>query len=356
MSTPLIVLIILGALVVLAVVVSLQMTLMRFVVLAWGILVWVVAKAITRVSAGRPRLGVSIMILAAVTQGAIGAWIVYLTTFVLSDYRLGASLGHELMIVGGMGAMLPATVFLRAAEVSQQTSVAFEPTSSGPIVLFLRSFATEGAFHDETPFFVGLRAESEEEEVAQLFAGAGLGEFVGLARPGQRFQELGAARVDIGSQDWQEAISRLIARSNAVAMQLGDSEALLWELDVIVRSGKLHRTLFFLPSAVDEDDLRTKYSTVLAKIANKSDYPRFPSELKAGARFLYFDDEGLAHVVVHPEEHSGNLAELLGPFFRHLGVANPTPPTEHINFIGKIVGAFLLLYVLVVHVLPRLGS
>jgi len=354
MSTMLLILIVLAILAILAIAMLFAPRVAGVFIFVWKFFVFLAADAMIRILSHRPRLASLVVVLAAAARGAIGAWFVYVVSFLLTDFEQFRSHSLDYVMIGGLIVMYPVAFVLRACEVSQNTSRPANLRASESVVLFLRSFRTEGAFRDESGFFVGTRVLSEEENVAEIFRAPDLGKFVALARPGERAQELGADRIDIGMRDWQEVVLRLLDRANAIVMRLGNSESLLWELDVVVRSGKLQQTLFMVPAAASADGMKQEYDDLIQKILNRPDYPRFPTTLNSRARFLYFDREGTPQVLMDPEKGTADVGDLLAPFFTQLGVSVPAKQLRPDNLIAKIMIACLAVYYLAIQLMPRI--
>jgi hypothetical protein len=321
---------------------------------AYGVMVFLLVDAMTRTLSGRRWASRLVAGLAAAARGVIAGWILYLMSFLVTDFRQALAGTHMFLVVGSLLAMFPVALVLRACEVSENMTVPLEAAVGGPVVLFLRSFTTDGIFHDEAPFLVGMRARSDEEELADLLRDSPLGRFVALAQPGQKFQELGPDRLAVGDREWKEVVSDLLARSSAVILRLGASESMLWELDAVVRSGKLPRTLFLLPAAPSGEEIAQKYRDLCSRIPGQPPYPAFPLELDKDARFLFFDAEGRAHVLTDSPDKPVPAVKLLAPFWEQLGVAAPKERLRPDAVLGKLVIACFAVCFLVWYFAPRI--
>jgi len=349
-ETLLIILVVAGALAVgLAVAVMPQL-----LFTAYGVIVFVLVNAMTRALSGRRWASALVAGLAATARGVIAAWIVYLISFLVTDLRLALRSEHSFLVLGSLMAMFPVAVVLRACEVSQNMAVPLETAGGGPVVLFLRSFTADGLFHDEAPFFTGMRARSDEEELADLLRDSSLGQFVALAQPGQKFQELGPDRLDIGDREWKEVVTELVSRASAVFLRLGASESVLWELDAVVRSGKLPRTLFLLPAASSSEEIAQKYRDLRSRIPDQRSCPAFPPELEKNARFLFFDAQGMAHVLTDSPDKPVPTVKLLASFWERLGVPPPNKGLRPDVVLGKLVAACFVIYLLVWYFGPKI--
>lgn len=130
--------------------------------------------------------------------------------------------------------------------------------SRGRYVLYLRAF-----YLDERPSapaerltFSGLRAE---EDASGLFGiGAEFSNYVeasiktafgqipllGLAG---HFDFFGPAQIRIGGADWHEKVATLCTHAKAIIYIVGGSSGLDWELEHIVSSNHLSKTIFVIP-------------------------------------------------------------------------------------------------------------
>lgn len=324
-----------------------------FLYALYGVGVFLLVDLMTRKLAGRIWASRLIAALAAALRGVIAAWVLYLVSFLVTDLHLALTYTHAAVIFASLGAMFPVALVLRACEVSENTAVPYKEGAVGPVVLFLRSFTTDGLFHEEADFFFGTRARSDEEDLADVLRNCRLGDFVALAHPGQRVQELGPDRLDIDGRDWKDVVSDLLSRANAVIMRLGTSESMLWELDAVVRSKKLHRTLLLLPVAHNEDDLEQKYRSVLSLIPDQPPYPAFPPKLEKDARFLFFDEQGSSCILTDPGGLTSNVAKRIAPFLNQLGVTVPKKRVNADNIVGILIGVSVGIYAIVWLFLPR---
>lgn len=121
-------------------------------------------------------------------------------------------------------------------------------------VLLLRSFADDGlrmrSRHLDRVGLIdrlALRRWERFEEVTGA-ALSRLGPLVAVGTPGERLPpELGAARVQFSHSEWQAGVARLTEQSTMIAMTLGRSEGLVWEMRRLATTGMLHKTVFLVP-------------------------------------------------------------------------------------------------------------
>lgn len=346
MSTPIIILIVIGALLAMAVIV-LSFTVAG--VIARNVVVLGLARA-PRLLSQHPRLTRGIAVGASAASGGLAAWIVYLATFLFSDADLARSNVSLMIMVASMIALTIPTAVLRACRISQTAAVSMEPLGTEPVALLLRSFASDGTLEREA---VGpIEILTEEEEIARILRGSTTGRFVALARPRQSFQEAGAERVDVGTGDWRDAVSQLVSRASVVVMRLANSEAVLWELDVVVKSGKLQQTLFLLPQVSTPEGM-IEYLEVVLKACELPGHPVFPSELEPDTRFLWIDRERKVQMLKQASADVP-LQVVLSPFLQRLGVKAPRTHLNIDNVVSTMAIMLGVAYCLVVLVWNRL--
>lgn len=103
-----------------------------------------------------------------------------------------------------------------------------------PPIVYLRSFRDDGGIVMEggTPFqwmmWVG-RAGSDEETIARILAR--LGPVIAVGKPGEPLPELGAARLYVAHDQWQERVLELIQQAQLVVIRIGSSQGVLWEIE-----------------------------------------------------------------------------------------------------------------------------
>lgn len=116
---------------------------------------------------------------------------------------------------------------------SAEAAMARDPR---PPVLYLRSFKDDGdanlgmassAWSRRVVNAVQL--SSVEEELAAVLHG--IGPVVAIGRPGEPLPELGAARLYVSHDAWQQAVGNLMRQAGLVVVRVGASPGVLWEVD-----------------------------------------------------------------------------------------------------------------------------
>lgn len=121
--------------------------------------------------------------------------------------------------------------------------VAVEQVARSPFVLYLRSFdddlarqETESLGHEQgellgTLFF---STRTQEERIAAVFKP--VGRVVAVGRPGESLPPVGAHRVYLPHDAWQDAVADLMSRAEFVVIAVGSGRGLVWELVHAVRN------------------------------------------------------------------------------------------------------------------------
>jgi hypothetical protein len=147
-------------------------------------------------------------------------------------------------------------------------------------VLYLRSFqrdleaaeaeiVTEGDNYStpQDESFRGWEVISTEEE--QIAAVLGMvGPVIAIGNPADVLPDLGAARIYLkNSSDWREIVTTLIARSSLVALHIGTTEGVMWELEQVLRNTPLKRLLLLISlSEKDYTIVKERIEAVLGPV------------------------------------------------------------------------------------------
>jgi TM2 domain-containing membrane protein YozV len=156
----------------------------------------------------------------------------------IADWMMGVGMVLFLLAVrGGLGLLRTGWKY---DAVPADVLLANDPR---PPVLYLRSFVDDGrilpaargrfASWMETartflpPFSYAF--VSFEQELARGLQR--VGPVVAIGRPGERLPELGASRLYVGDDEWQDRVSALMSQAALVVLQAGDTPSLWWEVE-----------------------------------------------------------------------------------------------------------------------------
>ena len=146
----------------------------------------------------------------------------------------------------------------RAARALARIGWKRERSDAGEVV-YLRSFGDDqlrlrSTLSARRPFveWFNIRGrEPFEESIAWELAI--IGPVIAIGRPGATRATLGAAREHISDANWQETIAERMASAQLIAVTIGATEGLTWELAHIAEHGHLDKCVFIVPPTSHED-------------------------------------------------------------------------------------------------------
>jgi len=105
-----------------------------------------------------------------------------------------------------------------------------------PPVLYLRSFRDDGVSllaeqggALRRRLMGALRLPAPEERMARILSR--VGPLVAIGKPGEPLPELGAARLYVAHDQWQQKVTELMRRAALVVVRVGSSPGVLWEIE-----------------------------------------------------------------------------------------------------------------------------
>jgi hypothetical protein len=179
-----------------------------------------------------------------------------------------------------------------------------------PPVVFLRSFAD-----DETryrPRFWRSRLKRHPSFGAWLLGGyrtyeerlahalRALAPVVTVGDPRERLPVLGADRLYLGDEQWQERVAGLLRRAQLVVLQVADTPSLVWEARQAVRTVEPHRLLLSIPvdTRQGEGPLFRRYEAFRRATTHVFPLPLPPPDALGDAQFLWFSPDWRPHPFV----------------------------------------------------------
>jgi tetratricopeptide (TPR) repeat protein len=245
------------------------------------------------------------------------------------------------------------------------SAIALTEQDKRPPVLYLRSFKDDSVAAGVpmwTLGFVGafLGMGTEEEQLAQVLNE--IGPFIALGRPTERLPQVGAARIYVSHDEWQDRVTQLMSQARLVVLRAGTTAGLWWEVKTAVEVAGPEKLLFVMPFT------KKQYAT-FRRTAKQflpcclpdytGGYTIIGSRLRA---ILYFDHDWTAHLL-KIRVFSLSINPLVSAFQRsfqpvieHLGLKTNTGQKAPLlnRFAKKIPGLFLLLGSLFVFVHSRI--
>lgn len=196
-----------------------------------------------------------------------------------------------LLAVSGLitGLLLSAAVWLLRQAMARAAPAAGQVLEEDrrPPLLYLRSFADDevsvrARWNRQRLRLenLGWPARDRFEEVVTRHL-ARYGPVIAVGQPGERVPKLGAAREYLPGQEWQQGVRSRMQNAAVVAVVLGRTGGLEWELAALVETGTLARTLMVVPP-VDDAEIQTRWHTTATAIS-RAGGPTLQPELAAGS-------------------------------------------------------------------------
>lgn len=291
----------------------------------------------------------------------------------IADVVVGPIVGVAFGLIGS-GCILLARKMRRVGKqhLSRITSVE-EVLAGPPFVLYLRSFADDSRLADTRPHMKvggashfsdaiqGIRTEEEQLRVAV----APFGVMVAVGAPGEVLPEIGARRLYLPHDGWQDSVLRLMAeagRTGLVVMGAGLSESLRWEFGLAVRTVPPQRLVLVIALSPQQyDEFRQGVGQVFP--LSLPEYARVPTHPAYRARIrgaIYFDADWKPHFIrFDTRQIFGNYHRVieskfvygLWPVYFHLGVKWPGIRRQipvYRRFTRRQIPTATFLYVLIV--------
>jgi hypothetical protein len=221
-----------------------------------------------------------------------------------------------------------------------------------PPIVYLRSFQDDGLFYPGTFFLVNdwLRTLSEKTAEENLSTAlAPFGPVVAIGRPEEEMPEVGAARIYVGDDHWQDLILDLLSDRGALAVfQAGGTKGLQWELETVGAMLRPEYVLMFLPFALHWSRSRRDagYAAFRAWAADCSP-AQLPGAIGDGVYFFYFTAKPpLKTRVLEPGTNVPG-AHALSEVLRDLQTSNKLRPWRLLN-LRRLFKLFLCGLLLIV--------
>jgi hypothetical protein len=212
------------------------------------------------------------------------------------------ALGH--LVGGALGAMLtwvPLTVYIyrRARRKALLPAAELNRKIGRPPVLYLRSFADDRlkmrARAGNGRLFLErlLKIRFEEVVTDHLWH---YGPVVAIGTPGDKLPPLGAARDYLPDNGWQGRVSQLMNESSMIALVVGRTEGLGWELNTIIRASLLARLVLVLPPLASTVEIEQRWAAT-RRVATAAGL-HLPSQIDSyRVRAIAFSHHGATRLV-----------------------------------------------------------
>lgn len=137
----------------------------------------------------------------------------------------------------------------------RQKRIYREADENAPAILYLRSFKDDKLTAKEVDSFLRPGVSEEEALVSVL---DDIAPVLGVGRPNEKYLPDGASCIVITDAQWREKVAELAQKAELVALRLGSTDGVLWELQYCLENLDLEKLLLILPnsrSASRPDDI-----------------------------------------------------------------------------------------------------
>ena len=158
----------------------------------------------------------------------------------------------SLAVGGFLGLIISVVVFICLFRAKQYLQIAADSllgNDKRPPILFLRSFsddpkvtATAGLGHEGLAYLLDL---SLETRLANHFMD--FGPFIAVGSPQEKIPQIGAARVKLSDEEWQNSVTNWMQESSAVVLYAGTTKWVSWELQRIIEGGWTTKLILLFP-------------------------------------------------------------------------------------------------------------
>ncbi|MFN0020456.1 MAG: hypothetical protein ACKVP0_19540 [Pirellulaceae bacterium] len=117
-------------------------------------------------------------------------------------------------------------------------------------ILYLRSFKADARWLDNPTdliwmFLLPGRFETLERSLYKSLAGAG--PLIAIGQPGEMLPPMGATRLYVKHEKWQEVVAHMARVSGLVLLRVGTTDSFWWEVEHVIESCPPAKVLFLLP-------------------------------------------------------------------------------------------------------------
>lgn len=242
------------------------------------------------------RAGIAIMMTGGVICG-LGAFSIVISLLYIRDVLGGAGPTWRIYIhlgtlLIGVGEIAAGNFILRISlRHFAKTIYSPQDLDSGPFVLYLRSFGDDPRLAKIQPiplisalvrgWFVP--GSTEEEQLAAALMP--VGPMVAVGAPGEKLPQVGAKRMYLPYENWQEPVRDLMLRARLVVLVLGPGAGTMWELTEAMCILPPERLLLVVPMEYEEyekfqraaaAELRIRAKHVLRDTGKHWSPPRLP--------------------------------------------------------------------------------
>jgi len=162
-------------------------------------------------------------------------------------------------------------------------------------VLYLRSFLADRMLPErwhELLLLVFRWTETAESDLARALRP--IGPLIAVGRPGEILPPVGAARLYVDHENWQQTVAELSKLAQLIVLRIGKTEGFSWEWKFVRENCDPQKVLIYLPPS--DSDLYREFASTAGQASLPTSLP-FPQEKAA---FLAFRSDWSA-ILVNPD-------------------------------------------------------
>ena len=147
--------------------------------------------------------------------------------------------------------------------------------------------------------FFGKPLDTSEEQLASFFRNHG--SFVAIGKPGEVLTTLGAARMYVTNDEWQQTVLDLLQESKLVVLQPNHTEGVWWEIEKVIAGCPPEKVLFCLVNYRGRQEYYENFRERFEQLNPGTQLPRGIGNEKEVV-FLVFDKEWKP-TLIFPRNH-----------------------------------------------------
>jgi len=210
-------------------------------------------------------------------------------------------------------------------------------------IIYFRSFKDDEIIPDNFAQNFGV-SESKEEALSHIFNQ--IGPFIALGKPNEKLPILGAHRIYLDKDNWQDTVTNLMRKSQLIILRIADTSGLIWELKNSIRIVDSSRIVLYFPHSIWKKNWKKKYNSFINKISNEILEIKFPNTDTINLTEFWIFDDNLNLIALSGQPNLwwyirgwargseiGLIYAELSILFKRLGIPPPKIPISPLEWI-----------------------
>ena len=162
-------------------------------------------------------------------------------------------------------------------------------------VIYLRSFTDDAVTSKSAEiwsYFYFPSIRTEEEQLASVLSG--IGPVIAVGMPGEALPELGARRIYLNHETWQDGVGKLMGEAALVVIRPASTSGIWWEISYAMKTVKPERILIVITFDADQYKVfAQEFMRICGVELPQYDLKKhFPINA-----FIYFEPDGLPRLI-----------------------------------------------------------